>query len=175
MKGFVLGLTMLLAAALPAWSQAFPTSPYAPQPPINGVGVGFDLSNPAANMNNLVAAVNKILSPLIPYTPNATGFISLTPGAQGNGPMIGSYGAAASVNLKVVPQGNGNIVLFSSTNPLSTGLIKVGNLASWLPAKGLAACPAVVGGQAQIGMADHITGYLVVKDWLDRTHGMPGC
>lgn len=166
---------MLMLVALPAWPQAYPTAPYAPQPPLNGVGVGFDPSNQAQNLNNLTQAINNILLPLIPYTPGAANFISLTPGANGDGPIVASYGSGTNVSVKVAPKGNGNIVLFSSLTPLSTGLIKIGNLASWLPAQGMAACPAVVPRRAQIGMADHITGYLVVKDWLDRTHGMPGC
>lgn len=164
---------LLIGAALPAWPQAYTTAPYAPMSPLQGPGVGYDPSNPAVNEQKLVAAINQILSPLYPYVPGAAGFLSLVPGPTDA--SLVTYGSAASVNLKVAPQGNGNIVLFPSTTANSLGLVKIGNLASWRPARGLAQCPAVVPGQAQIGMSDHITGYLVVKDWLDVSHGMPGC
>lgn len=168
---------LMIVTALPAWAQSQPSVPFAPQPPIVGVGPGFDPSNPAANINNLIAAINRVITPLVPLTPGAVNFIALQGGVSGNGAVIGIQpGGNANVAIKIQPAGNGNIVLFDSiVNQNSIGLIKVGNIASWVPTTGLEGCPAVNPGKAPLGMADHVTGYLMIKDWLDRQHGIPGC
>lgn len=168
------GLLSLWASA--AMAQANPSVANPPMPPILGVGPGFDPSNPAANTNALIAAINKILLPLVPPVLNGVNFPQLTSGVSGVGVTIAATGSDANIAIKLQPQGNGNIVLFDAVNNLnSTGVIKVGNLASWRPMTGLANCPGVPPNQPPLGMADHVTGYLVVKDWLDRPHGFPGC
>lgn len=156
----------LVLAAVPALAQA--PIPYMKGP--------LDPSQQLATFNTLIQEIDGFLAPVFPQVANQANYVSLIGGTTGIGATIAAAGADSNVALKVSPKGNGNIVLFSSADNInSTGVIKVGNLASWLPVRGMALCPAVVPGQAQLGMADHITGYLIVKDWLDRPHGMPGC
>ena len=92
-----------------------------------------DPSNPTATNNMLIQAIDNILAPLQPQVQGATSFISLIPGTTAG--TIGLQpGAPANASIKIQPNGNGNIVLFTATeNEQSRGLIKIGNQPSWAP------------------------------------------
>lgn len=167
---FAIGLLPALALAGSAWAQT-------QQTPIQFFGSPFDSSNQIGNLNTLIQRVNAILTPLQPTIAGAVNFVSLTSAPTGLGPVIGVQpGGDTNASIRVSPAGNGDISLFSSKlNLSSTGHIKIGNMASWVKAPALATCPGSKPGQPRFGVANTITGYLVIKDWLDQTHGMPGC
>lgn len=180
----------LMAAPLVAHAQSvFSGSPY-PIP-------YYSWADPSSltNTNNLlIQKINGFLLPQFPQT-GGSNYPEFYAGTT-TGPTISSAAEA----VRIGPSGNNNIVLFPSDvgsasnypGATSTGVLKVGNLASWIPAPGLAVCPGQnpaagppLWGPYETGnetsnlysaaMGHVVTGYLVVRDWLDRMHGVPAC
>lgn len=155
---FVAGL--LLAAGANAASVAT-VNPAQLQIPATGV-----------DFNNLIQAINAILTPLIPNVASPVNSISLTAGATGSQAMIGlQTGADTNAGIMINPNGSGNITLFSQ---LDTGVLQFGNQSSFVKAAGLVACPAAVKNNP-FGVAPVVTGYFLAADWLGVQHAIPGC
>lgn len=142
-------------------------------------------------LNALVNSINTIISPL---TGPDTGVYKPFPptiGATGNaiGFVEGQVGSPAIIRLQdggdpngaiqILPNGSGNIVLFSGYSDLgSTGYLQFANAAQFVKAAaaGVERCP---GGliRKRTGTEVHgtIRGYILVKDWLGDTHGLVAC
>ncbi len=191
-----LGKTLLaafLALSAPALAQTqLPELP--PVPSFNPVQLQIPATG--ADFNTLVLRINNILSPLLPVGAGATVFnavnqLAFNATATGNSPYISLQpGGDTNAGIRIVPNGNGNIALFSSAfNQASLGGIHVGNYASWVPAGGLDKCPGAafnkpaVPAMLQTGsgvamanyVSDHVLGYLLVKDPFERVFAFPGC
>ncbi len=161
---------LIVAVALAAGSSAMA------QVPIPFVNPG-QLQIPATgkDFNDLILAIDNLLNPIFPTVPGSTTGISIVDGSTTT--TISATGPTGSdVSLQLSPQNNGNIILFKgNVSPSQTGVIQVANSPSWLPMQGLVACPGVVSNKSNIGMDDHITGYLVIMDWIGVKHGIPSC
>lgn len=181
-------LRLLVAAALlwPALALAQNAIPYFTGQPY-GPGGGFDPSSPMNNFNILIGELNGILNPLapqgtVPFTVNTS-----TGQGAGNYPMAeivagtpAQQAAGTNVNLGLDASGNGNIEFFADNQVSELGLVQFGNTVSWLPAKGLAACPGNPSTLAQnsglyIGPSPVVTGYISILDWAGRPHWLVGC
>lgn len=129
-----------------------------------------------ANLNNLIAAVNLVLSPLTGGSANnplLINTISLAPALTGQPAIIAlAPGADANASIGLSSNGDGDIVLFAG-NTGSAGVVQFANAAAFVPANGFAACPG--GDLPQLNVAETVTGYLVFKDWLGVTRGIPAC
>ncbi len=161
---------LIVAAALAAGSSAMAQQPIpfvnSQQLQIPATGVDF---------NNLILAIDNLLNPIFPTVPGATSGIAITEGT-GTTAISATGPVGTDVSLQLSPQNNGNIILFKgNVSPVQSGVIQVANSPSWLPMQGLVACPGVVGNKSQIGMDDHITGYLVIMDWIGVKRGIPSC
>lgn len=148
------------------------------QPPLPYFGAGFDPSNPVYNFNTLIQQLNNFLTPTFPNNPGAVNFLQVSSGASGSPVTLGINPASSpNASIALSPNGNGNIVLFTPVgDTLSTGNVQIGNQASFVPTTGVAACPAVPAGRpAALSMTDHVTGYFIIQDWLNRQHGVVAC
>lgn len=178
-----MGATMrFLRAALVLAALGFSGAAFAQAnlPPIPMFFGPVDPGTTAANLNGLIQKINAILAPLLPNQPGAeVNFVALTSGQAGQPAIIGLQpGGDANGSIAIQPAGNGNIVLFgnSGSGQLGTGLLQIGNVSSWVPVKGLAACPAVSGGSTRpLGVGPTITGYFQMIDWLGRLHSVAAC
>lgn len=131
-----------------------------------------------ADFNAVINAINAILSPLT-GGPGAAGTgvngISLTPAATGGIATITLTPTAdANASIGIKPNGTGNIVLFTS-GPGPQGVLQFANSSAFVPVGGLAACPAVPAGRPPLGVSGVITGYLPVRDWLNRGFALVAC
>ena len=129
------------------------------------------------DFNALIAAINCISAGQCPATGNN---IFVLPASNGQVPTVVSGGPGSDPNtpIGINPSGNGDIILFYGQPPTDTGALQFANAYSWLPAKGLAACPAM-NGVAGVWGAETvnpvITGYIIIEDWLGNSHGLPAC
>lgn len=144
-------------------------------PPVNPNSL--QIPNTGVDFNNLILQINGILSGALPATGNN---IILGNAPNGSVAVITTGGPGADPNaaLAINPNGNGDIILFYGQPPTDTGVVQFANNFSWLPAKGLAACPAAnnlpaVWGAETINPV--ITGYIIIEDWLGNAHGLPAC
>jgi len=160
------GLVVLSAAG---FAQTSPPLPYFSGPYDPGVGW--------ANFNKLVQELNAILVPTFQvYGPGpSSNYIALVSTPSGQTPFLGLQpGADANAGIGISPNGNGNVVLFSS-NPASTGLLQIANTAAWVPANGLTACPGIIVNHAPLGVSNTVSGYFLELDWLGRKHASLAC
>jgi len=159
----------------------------ASQTPLSTLRGPNDPSQMIATINQVIFAINGILSPLQPYNPSAVNFIALNPSITGNGPIIGlQSGSDTNTALGLQPAGNGNVLLFSG-NQSSLGVLQFANDVSFFGAKGLNACPGapprafappgdITGGDALgLGPGSIIKGYIAMQDWLGRYRYIPSC
>ena len=148
-------------------------------PPIPLVSGPQDLSQMRGTLNTLINEINAILVPAFPAQPGAVNFPNMQATVTGQPGILGlSFGGDPNASLAIQPNGNGNVILFgaSGTAQLGTGVLQIGNVASWVPAKGLAPCPAVSGGSTRpLGVGPTVTGYFQVGDWLGRIHSIAAC
>lgn len=168
MKRLLSALIVLMLAA-PAGAQTLPI------PLVTGPQ---DVSQMRAIFNTLIGQINAVLVPVFGYstTPNGTpvNLISLSGGLTGSNATIGLQpGADANAGITINPNGSGNIQLFAQGD---TGTLKFGNEGAFVKAYGLGACPGALGLNKQpIGVQPVVTGFLIVKDWLGASHGVPAC
>ena len=178
MKRF-LAASLALLIACPAWAQI---------PLLTGPQ---DPSSLQATINALINAINALPAQIafpVPPVPQPGGGgatttivnnLVLTGTPTGVMPTIGVGGSAADPNaaLGLSPNGAGNLVFFAGSGAASgTGILQLANAASFVPATGLAACPGAVAGRTPVvGGRANITGYLMIMDWLGRTHPVPTC
>ena len=154
-----------LAAALPAVAQTLPI------PLVTGPQ---DVSQMRGTFNTLINNINNVLRPIFPAA-GAVNSIALTGGATGTLATISlAAGADANASIGLVPNGNGDIILWAG-NPTSLGTLQFANAASFVPAEGLGACPGVDPAAPPYGVEAAITGYISVKDWLGVTRALPAC
>jgi hypothetical protein len=160
---------MALMLAAPAFAQGLPIpllkGPYDP-------GAGLQ------TFNTLIVQLNNVLVPSLGSSTNSSGGalvnqVSLTGGSTGNSATIGLQpGADPNAGISLNPNGSGNIQFFGVGD---TGVLQFGNSASFVTATGFAACPGVNPGRAPIGVQGVITSYIIVKDWLGKSHGWATC
>lgn len=126
-----------------------------------------------ADFNTLIRSINAILVPLVPGGSAGVNLISLTGGVTGSPAVIGlQSGADANAGIQINPNGSGNIVLFSQTD---TGVLQIGNQASFVPANSFVACPGATIGHPPFGMKGVVSGYFAMKDWLGRNQWSLTC
>jgi len=159
----------LLLVASPLAAQTLPI------PPVTGPQ--FPLPIMVAPFNTLISQINAVLVPVLGTTPSSgttVNNITLTGGATGSNAVIGlQAGADTNAGITIDPNGSGNIQFFGAGD---TGVFKMGNSAGFVKTLGFAACPAVANqSKAPLGVQTVVTGYLIVKDWLDQPHGVPAC
>lgn len=161
MKLKFLAAALAMVAALPAW---------ATSPPIPLFSGPWDPANTGANVNTLILEINAILTPALPAVSGAVNLISLSGGLTGQPAVIGlQSGADANAGIQINPNGSGNIILFGVND---TGVLQFANSSAFLPLPGMALAPGVLPNKAPLGMADHLTGYFLVQDWLGRSRGV---
>ncbi len=155
----------LILAAAPA---------LAASPPIPLFSGPWDPANTGANVNFLITEINAILTPALLAPSGAVNLISLSGGLTGSPAIIGLQpGADANAGIQINPNGSGNIILFGNGN---TGVLQFGNSTSFVPVKGMGACPGVALGAAQpFGVHANIQGYIPMQDWLGRNRYAPVC
>ncbi len=104
---------------------------------------------------------------------SAVNNVSITGGLTGFPPIISVGGANEDANagLALQANGSGNISLLYGSG---TGYVQLANQSSFVPAGGLAACPAYNGG-APLGIHSSIQGYMVMLDWMGRKRWVPAC
>lgn len=170
---------LTIGAALAVSAPALAQNPFAYMNPQQ-----LQIPATGADFNSLIQTLDTFFNPRFPAVQpsnaTVTGGVSLSPGSSsGNAPMISTFSTtgASNVSLKIAPLGNGKIILFDSTNPIVTGILKIANNPSWVPAQGLAACP---GGLKAMptpngGTSGVITGYLLIEDWASRVHALATC
>ena len=132
-------------------------------------------------INNVIANINAILSPLTGSTPGnapAVNLIGFTPGTTGAPAVVSVQpGGDASASLQILPDPGGNIILFGSGSAGSK--LVFANPTIWVSAPSLTVCPGANGmGGAMLqagGGNPTVAGYWVFEDWLNRTHFTPGC
>ena len=143
-------------------------------PPVTGVQDPADLTG---TLNRIINNINSILSPLTggPLAPISGGSsFSLSQPTAGSPLVIGvAPGGATNTSIQIKPNGTGDLIFFSASG--TPGNFKFANSASFKPATGFAACPGVIPGKAPIGVQGTVQNYLIVKDWLGRSHGWATC
>jgi hypothetical protein len=155
-----LAAAWLVLVTLPAWAQTLPI------PLVTGPQ---DPSQLNQTINTLIAQINGVLVPAFGSTVIGSSGVSLGPGQPGGPGVIGLQpGAGANTGIQITPNGSGNIILFSGT---TTGVLQFANSSAFVPA-GLANAPGIVPGKQPLGMHDHLSGYLIVQDWLGRSYGV---
>ena len=163
LRSVILSGALLLAALGSARADAIPLFT-GPQDP----------SQINANFNRLINQINAILTPLLPSVDDSVNSISLTPAVTGGVATIGLQdGADDDASIGILPNGDGDIVLFGNTGT-EDGMLKFANSPAFVAAEGLAACPASSGYTA-FGVGATVSGYLVVKDWLDVKRYLVAC
>ncbi len=138
------------------------------------------------DLNAIITSINVILSPLTGGAgAGGVNQISLTSGATGLPAQIALQpGADANAALAIVPNGNGNIMLFGAPGQpgqpwasSSTGVLQFGNAAGFIKANGFAPCPGMATNRPpMLGIpATVVTGFFQVQDWLGFQYAVPAC
>src|SRR5712691_7768512 len=162
-RAFAVGLLLSIAGCWPAYA--------ATQLPIPLLSGPSDPSQMNATLNGVIAKINAILGPVILQTSGGENFISLSGGVSGAPAVIGlAPGAGADAGIQINPNGSGNIILFSQSN---TGVLQLGNQASFVSAPGLSPNPIGSRLASLYGVKNTVQGMFIFKDWLGRTRGLP--
>ncbi len=137
-----------------------------------------------ADFNALIAAINAIVTPLIPNVSGSVNTISLTPGITGTPAIIGLQpGADTNTGITISPNGSGAITIFSQAD---TGVLQYGNQSSFVPGNGIDRCPGsggiahVITGGVLAGTAgglpnNVVRGYFINSDWMGRQYALVAC